>query len=160
MKTGESDNVKPFLMAVLLFIAGCADATGVPENRLLYQDEVARGMLEKALKERNIPFRVDPDGGVWYPAKDDELIDEIRQEIVKVRFGPSVSYEDPLDMGSLKEKLNAAGIRYQTKIQYGREHLTWEKQDEKRVGEILEEVDTNSVERLRDARAKKARSTQ
>jgi len=146
--------MKMFLFAIYLFVAGCGGAAGVPENRLLYYDNVAREMLIDALKARSIAYRVDQEGGVWYPAKDVRVVDEIAEGILKSRFGPAVSYEDPADMDSLKRKLSAAGVRYQTKIQYGRERVTWLKEDEKRVEEILEEVDKESMERSKAKRAR------
>ena len=147
--------MKVFLFAICLFVAGCAEATGIPENRLLYYDIVAREMLLDALKARSIPYRVDLEGGVWYPAKDVSVVDEIAQGILKNRFGPDVSYEEPADMDSLKRKLTAAGIRYQTKIQDRRDRITWLKEDEKRVEKILEEVDKESMERSKADREKK-----
>ena len=147
--------MKIFLFAICLFVAGFAEATGIPENRLLYYDIVARDMLIDALKARSISYRVDLEGGVWYPAKNERVVDEIAQGILKSRFGPAVSYEEPADMDSLKRKLAAAGIRYQTKIQDGRDHVTWLKEDEKRVEEILEEVDKESMERSMAVRDKK-----
>ena len=147
--------MKIFLIAICLFAAGFAEATGIPENRLLYYDIVARDMLIDALKARSISYRVDLEGGVWYPAKDVRVVNEIAQGILKNRFGPDVSYEEPAYMDSLKRKLTAAGIRYQTKIQDGRDRVTWLKEDEKRVEEILEEVDKESMERSMAVRDKK-----
>ena len=147
--------MKIFLFAICLFVAGCTEAAGIPENRLLYYDIEAREMLINALTARSIPYRVDKEGGVWYPAKDVRVVDEIAQGILKNRFGPDMSYEEPADMDSLKRKLTAADIRYQTKIQDGQDRVTWLKEDEKRVEKILEEVDTESMERSKADRGKK-----
>lgn len=145
--------MKNFLFVICLLVVGCAGAAGGPENRLFYFDPVARQMLIDALKARSIVYRVDQEGGVWYPAKDVKVVDEVAEDILKKRFGPAVSYEDPADMDLLRKKLNAAGIRYETKLQNGREKIAWLKEEQKLVEAILEEVDKESMERAKAARA-------
>ena len=102
--------MKLFLLVSLLVAMGCTGSIAAGENRLLYEDRVARQMLVDALKTRNIPYRVDAEGGVWYPANDVKTIDEIAKEIVQARFsGPAASFEDPTDVVSFRKKLAAAG---------------------------------------------------
>jgi hypothetical protein len=148
--------MKIFLLVICLFVVGCVEATGIPENRWLYDDYVARQMFVDALKARSIPYRVDAEGGVWYPAKDVKAVDEIAQEILKARFsGPGVSFEEAVDFASFKRKLTEAGIPYQTKFQHDREWITWGKEPTLRVKEIQEEVENENLERAKMERAKK-----
>jgi len=154
--------MRGFLLAGLLFVVCCAHSSTASENRLLYQDGVAREMLVGALKAKSIAYRIDAEGGVWYPAEAEKTVDEIAKAIVLARFsGPATSFEDPVDVVSFRGKLAQAGIPYKTKLQHGREWTTWEKADDLRVKEIQEKVENENTERAKAERAKKQeKSTQ
>ena len=145
--------MKSLFLASLLFALGCAACGATGENRLIYDDGVAREMLVEALKAQKISYRIDAAGGVWYPAKDEKAVDEIAKKIILTRFsGFAASFEDPVDVVSFRGKLSKAGIPYKTKLQQGREWTTWEKSDDARVKEIQEEVENENMERAKTAR--------
>jgi len=155
MIANRGTSAKTFLFIILLVVMGCTGSITAGENRLLYEDHAARQMLVYALKTRNITYRVDSEGGVWYPAKDVKIIDGIAKEIVEARFsGPAASFEDPTDVVSFRKKLAAVGIPYKTKLQHGQEWTTWEKVNDVRVKEIQEEVENENIERAKAERAK------
>ncbi len=147
-------------MRTLLFVIGLTlvsnnCAAELAENRLLYDDIVAREMLVDALKAKKVAYRIDAEGGVWYPAREEKAIDEIAKKIILSRFsGPAASFEDPADVVSFRSKLNQAGISFGTKLQHNREWTTWEKADDLRVREIQEKVDSENMERARLSREK------
>ena len=147
--------MKSLFLASLLFVFGCTACSAAGENRLVYDDGVAREMLVEALKAQKIAYRIDTEGGVWYPAKDEKAVDEIAKKIILTRFsGFAASFENPVDVVSFRGKLSKAGIPYKTKLQHGREWTTWEKSDDVRVKEIQEEVDNENMERAKAGRRK------
>ena len=149
-------NMKTLLLVACLAIVGCVDSIAAGENRLLYNDVVAREMFIKALERQNISYHVDAAGGVWYPAKDERAISEIGKKITLARFsGPAVAFEDPFDVTSFRKKLTQARIPYKTKQQDGREWTTWEKKDDPHVKEIQEEVEGENMKRAKAEREKK-----
>ena len=151
--------MKNILFVSLLFVLGCTDTTASGENRLTFQDGVAREMLVDALKAQKIAYRVDDKGGVWYPAKDERAVDEITKDILRDRFsGPATSFEHPADVSSFRAKLTQAGITYKTKVQHGQEWTTWEKADDLRARLIQESVYNESMERSMAERAQKQES--
>ena len=140
----------------MLFFMGCSGAAVTGENRLIFDDQVANRLLIEALNVRHIPYRVDKDGGIWYPAKDVETVDLIAKEIVQVRFsGPALSFVDPMDSESFRKKLTLAKIPYKTKFQHGQEWTTWEKIYDTQVKTIQEKVESESAETAKRARATK-----
>jgi len=137
-------------------MAGCVDSIAAGENRLLYNDVVAREMFIKALEKQNISYHVDAAGGVWYPVKDERAISEIGKKITLARFsGPAAAFEDPFDVTSFRNKLTQAGISYKTKRQDGREWTTWEEKDNPHVKKIQEKVEDENMKRAKAEREKK-----
>lgn len=146
--------IRILLLGGLLFVLGCTASNVGGENRVLYDDSIAREMLVDALRAQKIAYRIDAGGGLWYLAKNEKAVDEIAKKIVLTRFsGPATSFEDPADVLSFRSKLTQAGIPYGSTLQHGREWTTWGKSDDLRVKEIQEKVENENMERAKVGRA-------
>jgi hypothetical protein len=146
--------VADLFLIVVLALGALLTASAVgPENRKLLFDLEDRGLFVTALKERGIPYRVDSEGGVWYPAAEVRAVDEI-SKVIPQRCFPGHSYVNPVDVASFVNRLKAESIPYRMCSQLGREYVTWEPRFSERVKAIVEIVDGEALRRLQEERAR------
>lgn len=144
------------VVAVCVVLCGaCGDFAMAQENRKLWTDKDERELFVRELTARNIPFRIDAEGGIWYLAKEVDTIDAISKGILERNSGPGIYYEDPTDDAAFRKRLEVAGIPYQTRRKGDREWIFWEKQYDTRVATIRDLVDSESLERSRERRREK-----
>jgi hypothetical protein len=131
-----------------------------PENRKFWYDPADRADFIRELKAQGIPFRVDQEGGVWYPASNVEKIDEISNAIVRKNDFDGTSFTDSEDEAVFKRRLEAASVPYQVRDHLGQRWVTWEKKYDKKAKAIREQIDAESLGRLQERTAGKSRPLQ
>lgn len=138
------------LFAVMLTASSCANANGMPENRKLWHDKVDRDAFVHELRVRKIPFRIDSEGAVWYPAQEVDAIDEISKNMISREAGVSgFSFEAQDDVARFKKRLESARIPYQVKHRFGREWVTWDPKYEQQARAIQEAIEDEGSTRHR-----------
>jgi len=138
---------------IMVGLSGCtSDSQDELQNRKLLYDAIDHEIVVKELRAQSIPFRVDPEGGIWYSSRDTKSVDAIMSRVKSERSKPASNYENPDDMRRFKELLNLAGIPFRTAQRGGREWVTWEERDEVRVRDIQVQVERESDERERRRR--------
>ena len=138
---------------IIVGLSGCSlDSQDGLQNRKLLYDTIDHEMVVKELRTQGVPFRVDPEGGIWYSPRDTKTVDAIMSQVKNERSKPASNYENPEDMRRFKELLNLAGIQFRTAQRGGREWVTWEERDEVRVKDIQIQVEREGDERERRAR--------
>lgn len=141
------------LAFIIVGLSGCSsDPQDDLQNRKLLYDTIDHEMVVKELRTQSIPFRVDPEGGIWYAPRDTKTVDAIMSRIRNERSKPASNYESPDDMRRFKELLHLAGVPFQTIQRGGREWVAWEESDNQRVKDIQIQVERESDERERRAR--------
>jgi hypothetical protein len=142
---------------VLGSVSGCLYSQ--EENRKLWYEEKDRADFIRELQARGIPFHVDREGGVWYPAKDVAQVDRISDVIVQRNTFEGVNFSDAAELSLFKKRLAEGAIPFQVRTRHGEEWITWDKKYDARANAIREQVERESLERLRAARSAVGSST-
>jgi hypothetical protein len=79
-----------------------------PESRKLWYAEEDTAAFIAALKELNIPFRQDAEGGIWYPASQVGALNEISAAILKRCIG--LHFENSVDQAEFVAQMRGADI--------------------------------------------------
>lgn len=124
---------------VALVISGCL-AQQQPENRHKLTDDGDRALFISELKKHGIPTRVDSGGAVWYPAGQEEKVDQILKATLAQRSG-GVAFPDPNDRMSFENALKAADIPYEVRTRLGMTWIVWEPRYDKEALAIKEKVE-------------------
>lgn len=132
-------------------ISGCL--YGQEENRKLWYEERDRTDFIRELQAHGIPFHVDREGGIWYPAKNVAEVDRISDEIVQRNTFEGVNFSDAAELAAFKRRLTEGGIPFQVRTRHGQDWVTWDKQYDARANAIRQQVELESLEKLRAARS-------
>jgi hypothetical protein len=146
----EIMRVLPIIVVVLGFGAVMTVVRAEAENRKLWSAEEDTTAFIAALKERNIPFRRDSEGGIWYPASQVRAVDEISAVVLKRCIG--VNFEDSVDQAEFVARMQGANIPFKSCRIRGRDYLYWEPQFEARAIALRDAVDDESMRRSKEQR--------
>jgi hypothetical protein len=135
--------ILPWIAAVI--ISGC-HAQQQPENRHKLADEGDRALFISELKKHGIPARVDSEGGVWYPAAQEEKVDQILEGTLTSRSG-GVSFPDPNDRMAFENALRAASIPYEIRTRLGMTWIVWDSRHDKEVLAMKEKIENGTIGR-------------
>jgi hypothetical protein len=127
----------------------CAAQT--PENRHRLTDPGDAAEFASELRRNNIPFRLSPDGSIWYPADIEATVDRILKEVLASRGG-GVNYPDAVDLESFKAKLTVAQIPYREIDRLGKKWVVWDSRFDSQANAIQAQVDDESADRYRKLR--------
>ena len=142
--------VRALILALLFSVYLGAHGNGTAENKKWWRDKVDREYFVNELRARKIPFRVDSEGMIWYPAEEVERVDEVsRLTLERNRFVPGFSFEDPRDAALFKDRLTKQGIHYEVTERLGREWVIWSKSDDERAKAIQFSVEDEGILRSR-----------
>jgi hypothetical protein len=91
-----------------------------------------------------------PEGGIWYPASDVRVIDEISAAVIRRCIG--LHFEDPAGQAEFATRLRGANIPYKSCARRGREYVYWEGQFEAQAVAIQDAVEDESMRRGKEQR--------
>jgi hypothetical protein len=144
--------MRVILVVLVVLCAACGEGVMAQENRKLWNEKSDRELFVRELKVRNIPFRVDSEGGIWYPASEVSTVDAISKDILTKTTGPGIYFEDPVDDADFRKRLEIAGIPFQVRRRFEKDWVTWDKQHDERVTAIRDAVDNESLSRSQERR--------
>jgi hypothetical protein len=146
-----------FMIFAISGVSGCL--YGQEENRKLWYEEKDRADFIRELQAHGIPFHVDREGGIWYPAKDVAQVDRISDAIVQRNTFEGVNFSDSAELALFKRRLTEEAVPFQVRTRHDQEWITWDKKYDARANAIRDQIERESLERLRAERSAAGRGT-
>jgi len=150
----KTDKMKLSYIAILLCVLiSCGEDQKELELYYKFSDPEVQERFINELDSKQIYYRTDESGLVWFGAEDYSAVENIKRVIIADEYRKnSVAFPENKYVQLFKDRLDGMGIRYQSRTHSGREYVYWEDRDDSRVKKVIDEigqiVDHDNVERI------------
>jgi len=141
----------PYISIPLCVLISCGEDQKELELYHQFIDPEVQERFVNELDSKQVYYRIDESGFVWFGAEDQFTVESIRREIIADEYRKnSVTFPENKYVQLFKDRLDGMGIGYQSRTHSGREYVYWEDRDDGRVskviGDIGQIVDRDNIE--------------
>ena len=123
------------------------------ENNIKLADPEQSKLLLTALKENNIPHRIDDQQKIYYDSKYRNKVSKLVRETVSndIPSGTSLSYGSKSDHEYFISLLKKENIHYVIKHRHGQNWVIWNQSDSRKIEEIKKQVSAHARKVFEDS---------
>jgi hypothetical protein len=139
-----------FILILLVFSLCACGESHVTEIKTQIHNPEQREEFIKLLREKDINFRIDDEGYIYYPAEQEETFTSLFEEYISsdLPAGNSVAFHQDFSKKLFTEEMNKRNIPYAIKKRHDQEWFVWDEKDSKEVNRIRKFVKDQTVKEI------------